>query len=109
MIERSLDVAVQRPHNADARKHRWPVTFCNQQQRPHRCLPFFGVVFCLGQFRDVERGVAERGQRFALARHVSKIEIPVTKEQLIVVAAPTSSYSTSEVTGLNTWQRVLSP
>jgi hypothetical protein len=26
----------------------------------HRGLPFFGIVFCLGQFSDVLRGVAER-------------------------------------------------
>jgi hypothetical protein len=31
----------------------------NQQQRFHRGLPFFGIVFGLGQFGDVEGGVAE--------------------------------------------------
>ena len=31
--------------------------FRNQQQRLHRCLPFFGIVLCLRQFGDVERGV----------------------------------------------------
>jgi hypothetical protein len=30
--------------------------FCNQQKRRHRGLPFLGIVFCLGQFRDVKRG-----------------------------------------------------
>ncbi len=28
-IEHALDVAVQCPHDPDAREHRWPVVFCN--------------------------------------------------------------------------------
>jgi hypothetical protein len=39
--------------------------FRNQQQRLHRCLPFFGVVFCFGELGDVERGVAQGRQLFA--------------------------------------------
>jgi hypothetical protein len=39
--------------------------FCNQQQRLHSGLPFFGVVLDLRQFRDVLRGVAQRAQRLA--------------------------------------------
>jgi hypothetical protein len=54
---------VQRPHDSDARKHRWPVKFRNQQKSLHRGLPCFGIVICLRQFGDVERGVAERDQR----------------------------------------------
>jgi hypothetical protein len=30
-IERPFDVAVQRPHDTDARKHRWPVMFGDEQ------------------------------------------------------------------------------
>ena len=32
----------------------------------HRRLPFVGIVFCLAQFGDVERGVAERDQGEAI-------------------------------------------
>lgn len=53
---------VQRSHYADPGEHRWPVTFRDQHQRLHRGLPFVDVVFCLGQFGDVERGVAQREQ-----------------------------------------------
>jgi hypothetical protein len=40
----------------------------NQQQCLHRGLPFFGVVFGLGQFGDVERGIAERDEFLALGQ-----------------------------------------
>jgi hypothetical protein len=33
--------------------------FCYQQERLHRGLPFFGVVFGLRQLGDVDGGVAE--------------------------------------------------
>jgi hypothetical protein len=32
-IELANMVAVQCPHDADAREHRWPVAFCNEKQR----------------------------------------------------------------------------
>jgi hypothetical protein len=34
-----------------------PPRFRDQKQRLHRGLPFFGIVFCLRQFSDVERSV----------------------------------------------------
>jgi hypothetical protein len=34
-----------RPHHSDPSKHRRTVMLGNQQQRFHRGLPFFGVVF----------------------------------------------------------------
>jgi hypothetical protein len=55
-VEHAFDVTIQRSHDADAREHCWPVMFCNQQKRRHRGLPFLGIVFRLGQFRDVKRG-----------------------------------------------------
>ena len=33
-IEHALDVAVQCPHDPDAREHRWPVVFCNDLAAP---------------------------------------------------------------------------
>jgi hypothetical protein len=53
--------------------------FYDQQQRLHRGLPFVGVVLCLGQFGDLERGVAERHQRFPTLQHdrVEKPLIPI--------------------------------
>ena len=50
---------MERSHHADPGEHRRAVMFCNQQQRLHRGLPFFGIVFCLGQFGHVLRGIAE--------------------------------------------------
>jgi len=42
----------------------------------HCGLPFFGIVFCLGQFGGVLRGIAERDQRFP-ARHRDRIDKPL--------------------------------
>jgi hypothetical protein len=33
-IKYTLNVTVQRPHDADARKHRWPVKLCDHQYTP---------------------------------------------------------------------------
>ena len=41
----------------------------------HRGLPFFAIVFCLGQFSDVLRGVAERDD-LRKARSDRKTVIP---------------------------------
>jgi hypothetical protein len=41
--------SVKRSHHAYPDEHRRPVALGNQQQRFHRGLPFFGIVFCLGQ------------------------------------------------------------
>lgn len=49
---------MERSHHANRREHRRAAMFCNQQQRLDRGLPFFGIVFWLGQFGDVVRGVA---------------------------------------------------
>ncbi len=58
-IKHAFAVTIQRPHYSDPRKHRWPPVPSNEKQRLHRGLPLFSIVFHLGQFRDVERGVAE--------------------------------------------------
>ena len=62
----------QRPHDTDAREHRRAVTFGNEQQRLHRYLPFFGIVFCLGQPGDVLPGVLKRDE-LATARQGNRI------------------------------------
>jgi hypothetical protein len=51
--------------------------FRNQQERRHCGLPFFGIVFCLGQFGDVERGVPERDHQLAPAGEHDRIEKPL--------------------------------
>jgi hypothetical protein len=61
-IELANIVAVQCLHHADPREHRRPVKLYNQQQRFHRCLPFVGVVFCLGQLGDVVASVLQRDE-----------------------------------------------
>ena len=47
--------------------------FRNQQERRHCGLPFFGIVLLFRQLGDVERGVAERDQRFP-SRQRDRIE-----------------------------------
>jgi hypothetical protein len=80
-IEYALDVPVDRSHDTYPREHRRPVTFCNQHQRCHCSLPFFGIVLCLRQFRDVERGIAEGDQSFAARQHnrIKELLIPRNK------------------------------
>jgi hypothetical protein len=43
---------MEHSHHADPGEHRPAVLFCDQQKRPHRGLPFFGIVFRLGEFGD---------------------------------------------------------
>jgi hypothetical protein len=53
-----------RPLTPYPSEHRRSVTFCNQHERLHCGPPFLGIVLCLGQFRDLERSVAQGDQRF---------------------------------------------
>jgi hypothetical protein len=62
-VEHAFDVAVQGSYDANASEHSWPVMFHDQQKSLYHGLPFFGIVFRLGQFSDVVRGVAEGEQR----------------------------------------------
>ena len=73
-IEHALDVPIERLHDADAREQRWPVKFCDQQQRFRRGLPFVGIVSGLGQFGDVLGGIAQRAQRLLSARQCDRIK-----------------------------------
>jgi hypothetical protein len=61
-IKHPLDVTVQGSHDADPREHRRAAMFCNQQKRLHRGLPFFGIVFSLGQLGDVVASVLQRDE-----------------------------------------------
>jgi hypothetical protein len=40
------------------REHCWSAVLRSENKGFHRGLPFFGIVFCLWQFGDVEGGVA---------------------------------------------------
>lgn len=75
-VKHALDVPVDRSHDADAREQRWPVLFCDQQQRFQRGLPFVGIVFGLGQLGDVRGGVTERDHWFP-AGHRDRINKPL--------------------------------
>jgi hypothetical protein len=59
-IEDTLDVSVQRSHNADPREHRRAARCRDQDQRFHGCLPFRGLMLGLRRFRDVLAGIFER-------------------------------------------------
>jgi hypothetical protein len=58
-IERALDVAVQRSHDADAGEHRWPCS-ATSNSASIAGLPFVGIVFRFRQFSDVQGGIAQR-------------------------------------------------
>jgi hypothetical protein len=72
-VEHPLNMTVQGSHDTYPREHRRAVIFRNKQERQHRGLPFLGIVLCLRQLGDVERGVAERDQRFP-SRQYDRIE-----------------------------------
>jgi hypothetical protein len=40
-------VTIQRSHEADPRKHRWPAMLCNEKQSFDSCLPLSGIILCL--------------------------------------------------------------
>jgi hypothetical protein len=63
---------VDRSHHPDPGQHRRAVALGNEQHRLHRGSPFVSVVFGLGQFRDVERGVAQRDREPALQTFIWK-------------------------------------
>jgi hypothetical protein len=56
-IELALDVPIQRPHDADPRKHRRPAQRRDQHQRFHGGLPLRGHVFGLRELGDVGASV----------------------------------------------------
>ena len=58
--EHALEVPVQSPHDADARQHRGPAVFRDEDQGLYGCAPFRRVVLGFRQLRDVGRGVPQR-------------------------------------------------
>jgi hypothetical protein len=56
----ALDVAIERPQDADARVHQEVATFSGADQATDRGLPFLGVLLSLRQFHDVIGGVLQR-------------------------------------------------
>ena len=58
-VELPLDVTIERPHHAYPGEHRRATALSDRQRRFHRGLPFCGIVFGLGELRDVVGGVAE--------------------------------------------------
>ncbi len=66
-IKHVFNVAVQRPHDADAREHRRSARRRDQDQGLHCCLPFPGLVFDLRKLRDVVAGIF-KGDKLATAR-----------------------------------------
>jgi hypothetical protein len=98
---------VQRPHDADAREHRWPVMFGDQQPRLHGGLPLVGVVLCLGQFGDVFCGVAERDQLFAARQHdrIEKRLIPCHLDQSQRQLTRRTGVRLDEL--LNRWRQII--
>ena len=74
-IEHALDVAVQRPHDADPCEHRRPARGRDQDQRLHRSLPLLGLVLGLWEFGDVPAGVLQ-GDEVTSARQWDRFVEP---------------------------------
>jgi hypothetical protein len=70
-IEYALDVAIQCPQHADARKHCRPVLFGDQDQAFHGCLPLWRLVLGPRKLRDVIAGVLERDKLATAAAQIS--------------------------------------
>jgi hypothetical protein len=83
-VEHSLNMTVQASHDTYPGEHRRAVMFRNQQERRHRSLPFLRIVLSLGQFGDVERGVAERDRRLLVWDH-DRIEKPLIPRHAALV------------------------
>jgi hypothetical protein len=60
LIKHALNVAVQRSHNADPRKHRRAARRRDQDQSLHSSLPLRGLVFGLSEASGAESAVKRR-------------------------------------------------
>ena len=74
-VEHALDVAVQRPHDADPREYRGTARRRDQDQGFHCCLPLRGLVLVLRELGDVVAGVLERDE-LATVRQRNRIVEP---------------------------------
>jgi len=54
-VEDSLDLSIERPHDADAREHGWPAQSRDQAQRFHGRLPLWDRVLGRGQLEKCLR------------------------------------------------------
>jgi hypothetical protein len=61
-IEDVLDATVQRPHDADPRKHRRPAKCRDQDQGFRRSLPLRSLMLSLRKLGDVPAGILERDE-----------------------------------------------
>jgi hypothetical protein len=61
-VENSLDLSIERPHDADACEHRRAAKLHHKQQAFHCRLPFRGIMFGLRKLRDVVAGLLERDE-----------------------------------------------
>jgi hypothetical protein len=71
-IEHPLDMAIQRPHDADAREHRRAAERRDEDQGFHCCLPFGGLVLGFRELRDIGSRLLE-GDELATARQGDRI------------------------------------
>jgi hypothetical protein len=72
-IELANMVAVQRPHDADAREHRRAAVCRHQDQGFHCSLPLGSRMLSLRKLRDVVAGVLERDELTAAGQRYSFI------------------------------------
>lgn len=92
-IEHTLNVTIERPHHAYARKHCWPAQFCGQDQGFHRGLPFRGRVFRLWQLGDVGAGVVQGDEPAAVRQRDRIVEEAPPGQSSILLRDPDRKYA----------------
>ena len=55
------------------------------RESAHRGRPSIRIVFCLGQLGDVERGVAEREQRFPVCKWMSSLNYDQVSATIVFI------------------------
>ncbi len=75
-IEFANVATVQRPHDADAREHRWPARRRHQDQGLHCRLPLCGLVLGLRKLRDVSASILKGYELAAFWQRDRVIESP---------------------------------
>ena len=96
-IEHALNVTIERPHHADARKHCWPAKLCDQDQGFHRGLPFRGRVFRLWQLGDVGAGVVQGDEPAAVRQRDRIVEEASPGQSSILLRDPDRKYARSAI------------
>jgi hypothetical protein len=87
-VEHAFNLAVQRPHDADARHHRRAVLLGDQDQTFHCCLPFRHLVFGLWKLSDVVASVLQRDEAAPAGQRDWNFERPLPAGHFLLAFRP---------------------